>query len=52
MGEPIVAGRDFTENDGTPQAAAPANSPPGTPAPAQLPRYVVLSYELAKAVRR
>ena len=45
MGGPIVTGRDFTENDGTPQPAAPANSPPGTPAPALLPRYVVLSYE-------
>src|SRR5580658_3818411 len=31
LGEPIVAGRDFTENDGTPPAAAPAGAPPGTP---------------------
>jgi putative ABC transport system permease protein len=45
MGEPIVAGRDFMESDGSPQTAAPAATPPGTPAPAPLPRFVVLSYE-------
>ncbi len=45
MGEPIVAGRDFAETDGTPQPAAAANAPPGTPPPAPLPRYVILSYE-------
>jgi predicted permease len=45
MGEPIVAGRDFTEEDGTPQPAAAANAPPGTPPPSPLPRFVVLSYE-------
>jgi predicted permease len=47
MGEPIVAGRDFTEDDGTPQPAAPAATPPAAqvPAPAPLPRYVILSYE-------
>jgi predicted permease len=45
MGEPIVAGRDFTESDGSPQPAGPAAAPPGAPAPIQLPRFVVLSYE-------
>jgi predicted permease len=45
MGEPIVAGRDFTENDSTPQPAAPAAAPPGTAAPTPLPRFVILSYE-------
>jgi putative ABC transport system permease protein len=45
MGEPIVAGRDFAEDDGTPQPVAPANAAPGTPPPAVLPRFVILSYE-------
>jgi predicted permease len=45
MGEPIVAGRDFAEDDGSPQPAAPAVTPPGAPIPAPLPRFVVLSYE-------
>jgi predicted permease len=45
LGEPIVAGRDFMESDGSPQAAAPAVTPSGAPAPAPLPRFVVLSYE-------
>jgi predicted permease len=45
MGGSIVIGRDFAESDASLQPAAPGNSPPGTPAPALLPRYVVLSYE-------
>ena len=45
MGEPIVAGRDFTDDDGTPQAVPPAATPPGTAAPTPLPRFVILSYE-------
>jgi predicted permease len=45
MGEPIVAGRDFTESDGSPQPTAPAVTPSGAPDPAPLPRFVVLSYE-------
>lgn len=45
MGQPIVAGRDFTDEDGSPQPAAAATAGPATPAPAPLPRFVVLSYE-------
>ncbi len=41
MGGSIVIGRDFAESDDSLQPAAPGNSPPGTPAPALLPRYVV-----------
>ena len=45
LGEPVIAGRDFIEADATPQPVAPADAPPGTPAPAPLPRSVILSYE-------
>ncbi len=44
MGQPIVAGRDLTETDGTPQPP-PAAAPQGAAAPARLPTYAVLSYE-------
>jgi putative ABC transport system permease protein len=42
MGASIVLGRDFEDQDGTPQAA-PAN--PGAPAPPQLPQVAILSHE-------
>lgn len=42
VGQPILAGRDFTEDDGTPQAA-PAAAPQG--APARVPNRAILSYE-------
>ena len=45
MGHPIVAGRDFNEADGTPQAPPPAGAPQGAPPPPRLPNYVILSYE-------
>lgn len=45
LGEPIVAGRDFGDSDGTPQAPAVANAAPGAAASPALPRYVILSYE-------
>ena len=48
MGATIVAGRDFQESDGTPQAPQPAgqagNAPPAN-APPPLPTMVVLSNE-------
>jgi putative ABC transport system permease protein len=44
MGQPIVAGRDLAETDGTPQLP-PAAAPQGAAAPARLPTYAVLSYE-------
>src|SRR5688500_12541302 len=48
MGASIVAGRDFQESDGTPQAPPPAtqggNAPPAN-APPPLPTMVVLSHE-------
>ena len=48
LGVRIVAGRDFEEADGTPQAAPPqpqAGSSLGTPAPPRPPTIVILSYE-------
>ena len=44
MGHSIVAGRDFTDADGTAQPAAPA-APQGAPPPPRLPNSVILSYE-------
>jgi len=44
MGHPIVAGRDFTETDGMPQAP-PAAAPQGAAAPARAPNFAILSYE-------
>ncbi len=44
MGQPIVAGRDFTEADSTPQTP-PAAAPQGAAPPARVPAYVILSYE-------
>ncbi|HEV3197784.1 MAG TPA: ABC transporter permease [Bryobacteraceae bacterium] len=44
MGQPIVAGRDFTETDGTPQPP-PAAVPAGAPAPAPVRNVAILSYE-------
>ena len=48
MGGSIIAGRDFQDTDGTPQAAPPAapagNAPAANPPPA-LPTYVILSNE-------
>jgi putative ABC transport system permease protein len=44
MGQTIVAGRDFTENDGTPQPP-PAAGPQTAAAPAQVPNFAILSYE-------
>ncbi|HET6893207.1 MAG TPA: ABC transporter permease [Pyrinomonadaceae bacterium] len=48
MGGAIIAGRDFQESDGTPQAAPPAapagNAPPAN-APPPPPNMVILSHE-------
>lgn len=44
-GARIVSGRDFTREDGIPQAPAPAAAGAAGPAPAQLPGIVILSYE-------
>ncbi len=44
MGQPIVAGRDFTESDGTAQPA-PAAAPQGAPPAPQAPNMAILSYE-------
>ncbi len=47
MGGSIIAGRDFQESDGTPQAAPPAaadgNAPPAADGPPPLPNMVILS---------
>ncbi len=48
MGGSIVAGRDFEESDGAPQApppAAPAGNAPAANAPPQLPTMAILSNE-------
>jgi putative ABC transport system permease protein len=48
MGGSIVAGRDFQDSDGTPQApqpAAPGGNGPAANAPPPLPTYVILSNE-------
>jgi predicted permease len=48
MGGSIIAGRDFQDTDGTPQAAppaAPAGNAPAANAPPPLPTYVILSNE-------
>jgi putative ABC transport system permease protein len=45
IGEPIAAGRDFSETDGTPQPNTPANAPQAAAPPPAQPRYVILSYE-------
>jgi predicted permease len=48
MGGSIIAGRDFQDSDGTPQAPPPAaqnnNAPPAN-APPPLPNIVILSYD-------
>jgi predicted permease len=46
MGQSIVAGRDFTDTDGTPQAQ-PAAAPQGAaaPPPPRVPNSAILSYE-------
>ena len=48
MGGSIIAGRDFQDTDGTPQAAppaAPAGNAPAANVPPPLPTYVILSNE-------
>jgi predicted permease len=48
MGGSIIAGRDFQESDGTPQApppAAPAGNAPAAAGPPPLPNMVILSNE-------
>ena len=48
MGGSIIAGRDFQESDGTPQAEPPAQgdgNAPAANAPPPLPTYVILSNE-------
>ena len=48
MGASIIAGRDFQDSDGTPQApppAAPGGNAPAANAPPPLPTYVILSNE-------
>src|SRR6476660_3613945 len=49
LGGSIVAGRDFQESDGTPQAQPPAaangNNAPAANAPPPLPTFVILSNE-------
>ena len=49
---PVVYGRDFTDNDGTPQpvipappAGAPAQPAPQTPPPPRLPTIGIISYD-------
>ena len=44
MGQPVVAGRDFTEADGTPRTP-PAATPQGAAPPAPAPTYAILSFE-------
>src|SRR5689334_17379320 len=43
MGGSIIAGRDFQESDGTPQAAPPAGNAPAANAPPRLPTMAILS---------
>ncbi|HET6974958.1 MAG TPA: ABC transporter permease [Pyrinomonadaceae bacterium] len=43
MGGSIVAGRDFQESDGTPQAPPPAGNAPAANAPPPLPTMAILS---------
>jgi len=45
LGEPILAGRDFTDADGTPQPPRPAAAAPGAAPPAPLPTFAIISYE-------
>ena len=46
MGGSIIAGRDFQDTDGTPQApGAPAGNAPAANVPPPLPTYVILSNE-------
>src|SRR4029079_15658815 len=45
MGGRIVAGRDFQDSDGTPQAPPPANAPANNAGPPPLPNMVILSNE-------
>src|ERR1041385_97560 len=45
MGGRIVAGRDFQDSDGTPQAPPPANAAANNAGPPPLPNMVILSNE-------
>jgi putative ABC transport system permease protein len=44
LGARIQLGRNFTEEDGTPQPPAPAGTPPNTPPPPRVPTIAILSY--------
>jgi len=45
MGGRIVAGRDFQDSDGAPQAPPPANAPANNAGPPPLPNMVIVSNE-------
>lgn len=44
LGHGVVLGRSFTEEDGTPQPAPPADAPADAPPPPQLPTRTILSH--------
>src|SRR5579862_5894746 len=45
VGTPIAFGRDFNDDDGTPQPPPPATAVPGTPPANRLPLIAIISYE-------
>ena len=45
LGARVILGRDFTEQDGIPQAAPPAGPPGAAPAAPPVPTSVIISYE-------
>ncbi len=45
LGARVILGRDFTEQDGIPQAGPPAGAPGAAPAASPVPTSVIISYE-------
>ena len=45
LGARVVLGRDFVEDDGTPQPPPPADAPPDAPPPPQLPTSSIITHE-------